>query len=269
MTAMQLTGIHVVREGRPVLSEVSLALGAGEVLGIVGPNGAGKSTLLRVMAGLLAAERGAVELDGREIRHWGRGDLARRIAYLPQHPECHWAMTVERVVALGRLPHIAPWRQPSAKDRQAIGAAMRAADVSHLAGRRAGSLSGGEHARVMLARTLASEPDLLLVDEPVADLDPYHSIDVMDHLSALARAGRAVVVVLHDLTLAARYCDRLALLSDGRIVAEGPAEPTLSPVNLAAVYRVAALRGSHEGKPYLLPWTRLPGTRLPDGTGAP
>jgi iron complex transport system ATP-binding protein len=135
---------------------------------------------------------------------------------------------------------------------------MAATDVTHLARRRAGALSGGEHARVMLARALASEPALLLADEPVADLDPYHGLDVMDHLAGLARAGRAVVVVLHDLTLAARYCDRLALLDRGRVVAEGPADPTLSPENLAGVYRIAALRGRHEGKPYLLPWTRLP-----------
>jgi iron complex transport system ATP-binding protein len=135
--------------------------------------------------------------------------------------------------------------------------------VAHLAARRAGTLSGGEHARVMLARALAAEPGILLADEPVADLDPYHSIDVMDHLAALARRGRAVVVVLHDLTLAARYCDRLVLLDGGRIVADGAPGPTLSPANLAAVYRVAALRGSHEGKAYLLPWTRLPGGSAP------
>ncbi len=264
MTGMRLAGVHVVRDGRAILDGVSLALADGEVLGIVGPNGAGKSTLLRAMAGLLAAERGTVALDGRDIRDWGRGALARRIAYLPQHPECHWAMAVERVVALGRLPHVAPWRGPSATDRLAVRAAMDAADVRHLAARRAGTLSGGEHARVMLARALAAEPGILLADEPVADLDPYHGIDVMEHLATLARRGRAVAVVLHDLTLAARYCDRLALLDGGRIVAEGPTGPTLSPENLAAVYRIAALRGSHEGKSYLLPWTRLP-----DGSARP
>lgn len=263
MTAMRLSEVGVAREGRPILADVNLTLANGEVLGIVGPNGAGKSTLLRVMAGLLASVRGTVELDGRDIRRWGRSALARRIAYLPQHPECHWAMAVERVVALGRLPHVAPWRRPSAEDRQAVQAAMDAADVAYLASRRAGTLSGGEHARVMLARALAAEPGVLLADEPVADLDPYHSIDVMEHLATLARKGRAVAVVLHDLTLAARYCGRLALLDRGCIVAEGPAGSTLSPANLAAVYRVAALRGSHEGRSYLLPWTRLPDGRPP------
>lgn len=264
MTEMRLADITVRRDTRPVLEGISLRVSNGEVLGIVGPNGAGKSTLLRVMAGLLQPVAGSITLDGRDLRHWSSAALARRIAYLPQHPECHWAMAAERVVALGRLPHIAPWQSPRAADWHAIRAAMEVTDVTHLARRRAGSLSGGEHARVMLARTLASEPALLLADEPVADLDPYHSIDVMDHLTALARAGRAVVVVLHDLTLAARYCDRLALIDRGRIVADGPAEPALSPENLAAVYRVDALRGSHDGKTYVLPWTRLS-----DGRGRP
>jgi iron complex transport system ATP-binding protein len=258
MTEMRVTAIDVVRETRLVLEGVSLSAASGEVLGIVGPNGAGKSTLLRTMAGLLAPAEGTVELDGQDLRRWDRMAIARRIAYLPQHPECHWAMAAERVVALGRLPHITPWQRPQAEDRRAVQAAMAATDVTHLAHLRAGALSGGEHARVMLARALASEPALLLADEPVADLDPYHGLDVMDHLAGLARAGRAVVVVLHDLTLAARYCDRLALLDRGRVVAEGPADPTLSPENLAGVYRIAALRGRHEGKPYLLPWTRLP-----------
>ena len=112
----------------------------------------------------------------------------------------------------------------------------------------------------MLARALASDPALLLADEPVADLDPYHSLEVMDHLECLARLGHAVAVVLHDLTLAMRYCDRVVLIDRGRIIAEGPAEVTLSAANLAAIYRIAALRGSHDGESYLLPWRRLPGS---------
>lgn len=263
MTAMRLSEIRVVRETRPILDGICLSLRSGELLGIVGPNGAGKSTLLRVMAGLQPAEGGSVELDGRALPRWGRADLARQIAYLPQHPECHWAMTVERVVALGRLPHIASWQGPAPRDRQAIRRAMDAADVAQFAHRRAGTLSGGEHARVMLARALASEPSLLLADEPVADLDPYHSLDVMDHLASLAHGGRAVAVVLHDLTLAARYCGRVALIDRGRIVADGPPAATLTPAHLAGVYRIAALRGDHQGEPYLLPWSRLPGGHAP------
>jgi iron complex transport system ATP-binding protein len=264
MIEMRLSDIRVVRETRAILDGISLSLQRSEVLGIVGPNGAGKSTLLRVMAGLIEPEGGAVCLDGTDLGRWSRADLARRIAYLPQHPECHWAMTVERVVALGRLPHLAVWQGPSPADRQAIQSAMDAANVVHLAHRRAGSLSSGEHARVMLARALASNPALLLADEPVADLDPYHSLDVMHHLGTLARSGRAVAVVLHDLTLAMRYCDRVVLVNHGRIVAEGPAETTLSAANLAEIYRIDALRGCHDGESYLLPWNRLP-----EGDAAP
>jgi len=259
MTEIRLSDIRVIREARAILDGISLTLRSGEVLGIVGPNGAGKTTLLRVMAGLLKCESGTVDLDGRDLGRWGRADLARRIAYLPQHPECHWAMAVERVVALGRLPHIAAWQRPAATDWHAIRSAMDAANVTHLGHRRAGSLSSGEHARVMLARALASDPALLLADEPVADLDPYHSLDVMYHLENLARSGRAVAVVLHDLTLAMRYCDRVVLVDHGRIVAEGPADVTLSAENLAEIYRIAALRGRHDGQSYLLPWSRLPG----------
>ncbi len=254
---LHLRDIRVIRNGTALLDGVSLSVAPGALLGIVGPNGAGKSTLLRVMAGVLDPDGGSVALDSRDMGDWGAHDRAQRIAYLPQHPACHPAMAVARVVALGRLPHLSAWQGPGAADRDAIGRAMADTDVGHLADRRAGSLSGGEHARVMLARALAAEAPLLLADEPVADLDPYHGLEVMDRLADLARAGRTVVVVLHDLTLAARYCARIALMDHGRVVAEGPPADTLSPANLAAIYRIAALRGEDGGESFLLPWTRL------------
>jgi iron complex transport system ATP-binding protein len=258
---LHLRDIRVIRDGNALLDGVGLSVAPGALLGIVGPNGAGKSTLLRVMAGVLDPDGGAVTLDGRALGGWQARERAQRIAYLPQHPACHPAMAVGRVVALGRLPHLTAWQTPGATDREAVARAMEATDVAHLAGRHAGSLSGGEHARVMLARALAADAPLLLADEPVADLDPYHGLEVMDRLAHLARDGRTVVVVLHDLTLAARYCHRVALLNHGRIVAEGPPADTLSPENLATVYRVAALRGEDGGEPFLLPWTRLPADR--------
>jgi iron complex transport system ATP-binding protein len=258
---LHLRDIRVIRTGTALLDGVSLSVAPGALLGIVGPNGAGKSTLLRVMAGVLDPDGGSVALDGCDLGDWRVRDRAQRIAYLPQHPACHPAMAVARVVALGRLPHLTAWQSPGGADREAIGRAMADTDVVHLAGRRAGSLSGGEHARVMLARALAAETPLLLADEPVADLDPYHALEVMDRLADLTRAGRTVVVVLHDLTLAARYCKRIALMDHGRIVAEGPPADTLSPENLAAIYRVAALRGADGGEAFLLPWTRLPSDR--------
>lgn len=264
-----LSDIHVVRGGHAILDRVSLTVPPGQLLGIVGPNGAGKSTLLRVMANILKADGGTVTVDGRDGDAMGPRERARRIAYLPQHPECHWAMTAERVVTLGRLPHLSVFQGPGPADRTAVRAAMADTDIAELATRRMGTLSGGEFARVMLARALASDPALLLADEPVADLDPYHSLEVMDHLRRLAAAGRAVVVVLHDLSLAARYCTHIALMDRGRIVAAGSPEDTLSAENLAGVYRITALQGAQNGVPYLLPWSRLPDARAPEEGGTP
>jgi iron complex transport system ATP-binding protein len=266
---ISLSDIRVVRGGRAILDGVNLSVVPGRLLGIVGPNGAGKSTLLRVMATILEADSGTVAIDNVDGNSLSARDRARRIAYLPQHPECHWAMSAERVVALGRLPHLSLFQGPGPADRTAVRTAMADTDILDLAARPMGTLSGGEFARVMLARALASDPGLLLADEPVADLDPYHSLEVMDHLRRLTAAGRTVVVVLHDLTLAARYCTDIALLNRGRIVAEGSPEETLSAANLAGVYRITALHGAQDGKSYLLPWSRLSESRLPDAGGTP
>lgn len=255
---IRLEGIRIVRAGHAILDDVTLEAAPCQLLGIVGPNGAGKSTLLRVLAGILHPDAGDSVVDGKNVQDGSRRDRARRVAYLPQNPECHWAMTAERVVALGRLPHLTLWQRPGNMDLSTVRKAMRDTDILHLAQRQVGTLSGGEFARVMLARALASDPALLLADEPVADLDPYHSLEVMDHLRRLTTAGRTVVVVLHDLSLAARYCTRIALMDDGKVVAEGTPDETLSQQNLAAIYRVSALQGLHEGESYLLPWARLP-----------
>lgn len=252
---LTLHNVSAARGGRPVLHDIDLTIRAGEVLGIVGPNGAGKSTLMRAAAGLTPPTAGTATFDGEAITAWRRTELARRIAYLPQNADCHWPMTVTRVVALGRLPHLTPWQGPTAADAQAIDRAMAMAQVAGLSGRRIDKLSGGEKARVFLARALAGDPALLLADEPVSDLDPYHRLDVMSHLRRLADDGMAVAVVLHDLSLAMRHCDRLALIDEGRIVADGPPDATLSPDRLAEVFRITALRGERDGHPYLLPWT--------------
>lgn len=256
---LTLHNVSAARGGRPVLHDIDLTIRAGEVLGIVGPNGAGKSTLMRAAAGLTPPTAGAAILDGEPIAAWSRAALARRVAYLPQNADCHWPMTVARVVALGRLPHLTTWQGPTAADTQAIDRAMAMAQVAGLSGRRIDKLSGGEKARVLLARALAGDPALLLADEPVSDLDPYHRLDVMSHLCRLADGGMAVAVVLHDLSLAMQYCDRLVLIDEGRIVADGPPDATLSPDRLAEVFRITALRGERDGHPYLLPWTHAAG----------
>ena len=238
---VMLTLDHVgVRLGRrDVVAGVSAAFAAGTLTGIVGPNGAGKSTLARAMLALIPAT-GRVLLDGADVATTPRAALARRIAYLPQGQTLHWPLTVERLVGLGRLPHLAPMSRISDRDAAAITRAMRRADVIDLRDRIATELSGGERARVLFARALAVEAPALIADEPLASLDPGHQIDVMELMRAEADAGALVIAVLHDLTMAARYCNRLLLIDDGRIVADGAPADVLTPERLRAVYGIDA-----------------------------
>ncbi|MDX1432599.1 MAG: ABC transporter ATP-binding protein [Gammaproteobacteria bacterium] len=236
---------------RRVLADVSISLRGGEVLGVIGPNGAGKTSLLRVLAGLAAPASGTLDVDPGLERLPARG-----IGYLPQSAEVHWPLSVERVVALGRLPHLAPFRSPRSQDAARIAAAMRATDTTELAPRSIMDVSGGERARVLLARVLAGDPRVILADEPVAGLDPYHQLDVMSLFRAQAADGRAVVMVMHDLTLAGRFCDRLVLLDEGRVAASGVPAQVLTDEVVARVYRVAIVAGNHAGERYMVPWTR-------------
>ena len=244
--------------GRIAIDGVSAAIEGGDFVGLIGPNGAGKTTLLRALAGLVAPAAGAITLDGRPLSAIGRDDRARRIGYLPQDGTIHWAVPVTDVVLMGRLPHLGAWQRAAENDRAIAARAMAALDIADLAQRPATRLSGGEKARVLLARALAGEPQILLADEPVAGLDPYHRLEVMEHLAGLAAAGAGVVVVLHDLSLAARFCRRLVLLDRGRVAAQGAPAEVLTPERLASVYRIEAVRGRHEGADYVLPWRRVP-----------
>lgn len=258
MSILRAESLDVDLDRNPVLRETSISVSAGELIGLIGPNGSGKSTLLRALLGLLRLRAGRVLLQDREMHTLARRERARRIAYLPQHGGSHWPLTVARLVALGRLPHQGPWQELSITDRLAIDKAMAATDVAHLADRVITHLSGGERLRVHLARALATEPEFLLADEPVAALDPYHQLQAMELLRDSACAGGGVLVVLHDLTLALRYCDRLVLLDQGRVVAAGRPAEVLDDARLAAVYQVSVRRGRVDGVEYLLPWERLP-----------
>ncbi len=242
---------------RRALADVTLAIEPGEMIALIGPNGAGKTTLLRALAGLVPPAAGRVTLDGRAIANIGRDQRARAIGYLPQQATIHWALPVADLVMLGRLPHIGAWRSPGPADRAAVAAAMAALDIADLAGRPATRLSGGEQARVLMARALAGEPRIVLADEPTAGLDPYHRLETLEHLAGLAGGGTAVVVVLHDLTLAARFCGRLILVDRGRLVADGAPAAVLTPERLAAVYRIEAIRGAQDGRSFVLPWSRI------------
>ncbi|WP_428678456.1 ABC transporter ATP-binding protein [Sphingopyxis sp.] len=239
MVTIALDNVGVALGRRTVVSGVDARFDAGTLTGIVGPNGAGKSTLARAMLALVPAS-GSVRIDGIDAVALPRADLAQRIAYLPQGQTLHWPLTVERLVGLGRLPHLAPMSRISDADAAAIERAMERADVLGLRDRIATELSGGERARVLFARALAVEAPALIADEPLASLDPGHQIDVMDLLRAEADAGKLVLAVLHDLTMAARYCDRLLIVDGGRIVADGSPADVLTPDLLRAVYGIDA-----------------------------
>ncbi len=235
-----------------------LDFAVGAVTGLLGPNGAGKTSLLRAIAGLVASH-GSVRWLDSDLAALDRQARARTIAYLPQATTSAWPLTVAELVMLGRLPHRRFGERPDSGDRKAVDAALLAANVEKLASRPINSLSGGEQTRAHLARVLAVESPVLLVDEPVANLDPSHQLMIMNVLRERARARRCVIAVMHDLTLAARYCDRVILLNGGRVAADGRPQDVLTARAMSRVYGVRALVGEHEGEPLVVPWQRSDG----------
>jgi iron complex transport system ATP-binding protein len=255
---IEARGLRVSLKGREVLRGLDLSAEPGHLTAVIGRNGAGKTTLLRALAGLLAPSAGTALLDGRPVNGWDRGNLARTLAYLPQERLAHWALTARAVVALGRLPYQPLGAGESAADRAAIDAALAAMDAEHLAHRPVTELSGGERARVLIARALAQEPRVLLADEPAAGLDPAHQLTLFRHLAGLAEAGRAMVVAVHDLSLAARFCHSIALVHEGRTLAAGRPQDVLLPQHLAAAYGIRARLRAIDGVPVVVPIDVLP-----------
>jgi len=264
MSALAAKGVTVSLGGREVLDNVDFEAKRGEVVGLIGPNGAGKTTLLRVLTGLMIPDRGAVTLDEIELMSIPRVSRAKLIAYLPADAPVYWPLRVDRLVALGRIPHAGPWSGLNEADAEMTESAMARTDVLDLSSRVISSLSNGERARVLIARALAVEPEVLLADEPVSSLDPYHQLQVMELLQDVATDNRIVVAVLHDLTLAARFCDRIVLIHDGCIAHHGLPEAVLTSDIVRSVYGVETITASTSAGDFVVPWRRIDsGTHSP------
>ena len=247
--------ISVTLGGRAVLRDVSLSLSSSHLVALVGPNGAGKTTLLRALAGLVPSQ-GEIHVGGEALASLRLSERARRFAYLPQGHVVHWPLPARDIVALGRYPHGAtdPARL-TPKDAEAVQRAMQATDVVGFSDRRVTELSGGERSRVALARVLAVEAPVMLADEPTASLDPRYQIDVMTNLRNAADGGMLVIVVTHDLGLAARFADTVLVLSQGRLVSQGVPAEALSEQVMSDVFRISAYRAEHQREAVIVPWT--------------
>ncbi len=247
MTLLYIDRMSVALRDRQVLRNVSLKVETGECIGLLGPNGAGKTTLMRAALGL-------IPLEGESsIASMNPADRARVVAWMPQTREIAWPVTVERLVELGRIPHISNGQRPTTKDHEKVNAALTAMDLDEFRNRAATRLSGGEQVRVLIARVLAQDTPLILADEPVAGLDPAHQISTMQAFSGLARSGRSIIISLHDLGLAARHCTRLILLSGGNIAADGPPNDVLSLEHIAEVFGIRAFHHNTEDGPIFQP----------------
>lgn len=251
--------LSVSVRGTNLLSAIDASFAPGRITAIVGPNGAGKSTLLTCLAGLREPDGGQVLLEDAPLSALGAVERARRIGYLPQEASVHWNISVRALAALGRYPHRRGLAGESEEDRQAVRRALAEADMTHFAERLTGTLSGGERARALLARVLAGEPGWILADEPMAALDIAHRYGLMAQLRAVAQRGVGIVLVIHDLSLAARMADDALLLDGGRLVAAGPVCEVLTPARLGPVFGVDfAFASAADGAPTLVSAPRTP-----------
>jgi iron complex transport system ATP-binding protein len=243
MTSLELKNVGLRYEDRLALTDVSTNFVGGELVALAGPNGAGKSSLLQLLAGLRRPDSGSLDLDGGPLVDLDPGARAKQLAFLPADGRSAWPMSVRRIVALGRVPHLKPLRALSPEDQSAIDEALGRAHVTHLSERSFSTLSSGERARVLIARALATQASILLLDEPTAALDPQHQLSVMEILRAEAARGALVIVAAHALDLVARYADRVILLREGQVVADASAQEALSESRIREVFGVIAPGG--------------------------
>jgi iron complex transport system ATP-binding protein len=264
MSTIETRNLTLGYNGQSVIEGLSLAAAPGSVLALTGPNGAGKTTLLRALARLLRPQRGSVMVDGRDAWTLSTREAAQKVGLVPQGEALDWPLTVEEVVALGRAPHRGWFLPLSGRDRQAIESALAETGLLALRQRPVAALSGGERQRVLIARALAQEPSILLLDEPTAHLDLHFQGAVLGLVRRLAHEGAmAVVVSLHDLNLAALYADRVALLAEGRLLVEGTPDEVFTPEYLERAYgvRVAVERHPLYGTPLITPVLEVLGGR--------
>jgi len=240
MSVLEVRQATVRRAGRNILGPASLEIRAGEMMALIGPNGSGKSTLLRLFAGLWRTDTGDVLLDGVAIHSRPRKEIARRISFVPQDSQIGFEFTVAEILEMGRYAHRGRFAPQTAADRAAVNSAAAYCDITHLTGRLITTLSGGERQRVLIARSLVVEPEFILLDEPTANLDIQHALDILDLCQALVRQGKTVVVATHDFNSVTRYATRLALLNAGSLIAQGPRDTVLRPETIHDVFHVDA-----------------------------
>lgn len=233
--------LSLARGAKRILDGVTVGARAGEFVGVVGPNGAGKSTLLRMLASLLQPQAGVVFIDGRDTRRQSPRDVARFVASVPQDTSIDFSFTAREIVAMGRHPHLGRFGAAGERDAAAVTDAVGQTGIEVFADRRVTSLSGGERQLVFIAKALAQEPRVLLLDEPVAALDIRHQLDVLLLVHRQVARGLSAVAVLHDLNLAARFCHRLVLLAEGQVVAMGTPSVVMTDAALGAAYRVRTI----------------------------
>lgn len=255
--------IDLKRDGTTILGDACVQLYAGELVGLIGPNGAGKSSLLRVIAGLQQPDSGTVSVAAagktslQLLAKIPARERAQLLAYLPQQETPAWPLQVEHLVGLGRAPWHKPMSGKSTRDKQAIERALQITELTDLRQRIVTTLSGGELQRTLLARVFAGEPNIILADEPIAALDPYHQLHMMELLAEHSQQGGAVLAALHDLSLAARFCSRLVLLHHGKIVADGQPIDVLTTENLEQVYGISAYVDCRDDGVVIIPRKRV------------